>query len=258
MFFNLLNQKRTLLLTQIEQIQTKLQQLPPGKLLCVQNGRYIKWYKSNGSAPIYIPKKQAGLAESLALRKYYTFKLEELTSELSLLDQHLEGLQHISQNSELLLNHPSYLELLKPNLTSYSQTVQNWITDSYQRNTKNPEHLIHKTISGHLVRSKSEVMIANCLSLNNIPYRYECALTLGDTLVFPDFTIMHPASHQIFYWEHFGRMDEPFYCEQTYNKLKLYGHHHIIPTIQLIATYETRLSPIDSENVLQLIREFFL
>lgn len=48
-----------------------------------------------------------------------------------------------------------------------------WITEEYEKNTKYPEHLIHKSISGHLLRSKSEAMIDRALYLAKIPFHYE-------------------------------------------------------------------------------------
>ena len=78
----------------------------------------------------------------------------------------------------------------------------------YEKNPKYPEHLIHKTVSGIYVRSKSESMIALQLYTEKIPFRYECALQLGETTLYPDFTILHPKTGEIFYWEHFGMMDE--------------------------------------------------
>ena len=48
----------------------------------------------------------------------------------------------------------------------------------YKCNPSHPENLIHKTMQGHLVRSKSEVIIANTLYMNQIPYRYENQLEI--------------------------------------------------------------------------------
>ena len=42
----------------------------------------------------------------------------------------------------------------------------------------------------------------NSNQLFNIPFRYECALTLGNTTVYPDFTIMHPNTGELIYREH--------------------------------------------------------
>ena len=45
------------------------------------------------------------------------------------------------------------------------------------------------TDAGERVRSKSELVIANLLYKNNIPYMYECPLKINNNTVYPDFTV---------------------------------------------------------------------
>lgn len=132
------------------------------------------------------------------------------------------------------------------------------LLQSHFSKDKHPENLIHTTLAGHKVRSKSEVIIANLLYTNRIPYRYEAALTLNELTVYPDFTILHPATQQLFYWEHFGMMDKSTYCDAACNKLKSYCYNGIFPSMQLITTYETGKTPIRSEQVQQIITQYFL
>ena len=86
-----------------------------------------------------------------------------------------------------------------------------------------------------------------------IPFRYECALHLGNTTLFPDFTIRHPKTGEFFYWEHFGMIDNATYCQNMTSKLQLYTAHGIIPSIQLITTYETKEHPLSAEMVENII-----
>ena len=48
--------------TQISQIQQELTSLPDGKLLISNDGKYKKWYVSDGHTKEYIPKKNRLLA----------------------------------------------------------------------------------------------------------------------------------------------------------------------------------------------------
>ena len=96
------------------------------------------------------------------------------------------------------------------------------------------------------------------LFVNKIPFRYECELQLGEIFIYPDFTIRHPKTGEIYYWEHFGRMDDSKYNKNVPSKLQLYISNGIIPSIQLITTYETIENPLSSEKVESLIREYFL
>ena len=94
--------------------------------------------------------------------------------------------------------------------------------------------------------------------MNKIPFRYECSLTLNETTLFPDFTIKHPKTEKIYYWEHFGLMDNPSYVQNTYSKLHLYTSNGIIPNIHLITTYETKDYPIDVDTISKIIAHYFL
>ena len=108
------------------------------------------------------------------------------------------------------------------------------------------------------VRSKSEAMIAMLLHLNAIPYRYECALSLGGVTLFPDFTIRHPGTGALYYWEHFGLMDDPTYAKNAGSKLSLYAANGIIPSVHLITTYETKAYPLSAGMIEHLISYYFL
>ncbi|MDP2227705.1 MAG: ATP-binding domain-containing protein, partial [Moraxellaceae bacterium] len=65
---------------------------------------------------------------------------------------------------------------------------------------------IHEALSGDMLRSKSEVIIANLLHERQIPFVYEQPLFAGDgTLRLPDFTVTWRG--RTYFWEHVGRLD---------------------------------------------------
>ena len=162
-----------------------------------------------------------------------------------------------SQVDQLFSNKELH-SLLKSHFTPTSEELTNWQNEPYTQNINHPEHLIHKSTSGHLLRSKSEAIIDMLLYMNKIPFRYECSLTLNETTLFPDFTIKHPKTGKIYYWEHFGLMDNPSYAQNTYSKLHLYTSNGIIPNIHLITTYETKDHPIDVDTISKIISHYFL
>lgn len=259
MLSELLQTRRTKLLKQISQLQRQIQALPDNELLCIKNGHYTKWYQTDGSTHTYIPKQERALAEKLAVKKLITCQIKEKQMEVVLLEKYLKEYSRLEKNqAEILLKKNGYCDLLKTYLEENSKEIQNWLHMDYPRSSSHPEKLIHSTLAGHMVRSKSEALISNLLFQNKIPYLYERGLWLDDNLFFPDFTIHHPITHEIIYWEHFGMMDSATYCENTYNKLKIYGIHNMIPTVNLITTYETQGHPISSTKIQLLIQEFFL
>ncbi|MBQ8822457.1 MAG: ATPase [Lachnospiraceae bacterium] len=257
MLYDTILTKSTELDTKIHSLKKQLTHLPPGDFFCSRNSGRYKWFHTDHGKQTYIPKKDHLLAEQMALKKYLTLQLQELEREKQAIDFYLRHHDTSPSPSGQLLKHPEYQKLLEPYFLS-SDEIAVWANTAYPKNPLYPEHLIHKTISGNLVRSKSETLIDMVLYQNKIPFRYECALQLGEITIYPDFTIMHPITGKLFYWEHFGRMDEPEYLQKTQFKLNSYIHHGIIPSVQLITTFETKNHPLDPELVESLVKHYFL
>lgn len=242
---------------QINSLKEKLQHLPPGKLLCSRNGKYYKWFQIDENNKSYIPKENRQLAETLAIKKYLSLQLQDLENEKCVTQFYLNHHTYPGKAEQLLTQTSEYKNLLAPFFKPLSQELSDWTTESFEHNTLYPEQLIHKSSSGNLVRSKSEAMIDMFLYIHKIPFRYECALSLDETTIYPDFTIRHPKTGEIYYWEHFGLMDNPTYARNTYAKLQLYTVHGIIPTIQLITTYETKDHPLSTAVIEKLVKHYF-
>ncbi|MEK5379361.1 AAA family ATPase [Niallia sp. FSL W8-0635] len=66
------------------------------------------------------------------------------------------------------------------------------------------EKLIHKTIRGEMVRSKSEVIVANILDKMNIEYFYEKPIEVNGKTYLPDFTLRYQGKTA--YLEHLGML----------------------------------------------------
>lgn len=236
-------------------LEDQIKRYPEGNLKSFRNQKRFKWYNNSE----YLPKSERPLAQKLAVKKYLLQQKEDLQHQLDSIEHYLSYYSKKPLCADQLLSSTSnYFELLSPYFTPKSQQFAEWAQAPYQHNTKNPEHLIHQTISGEFVRSKSEVMIATILYQNRIPYRYECILQLGDHIRFPDFTIRHPKTGEIFYWEHLGMLDKASYRQDVWNKLDVYISHGIIPTKNLILTYETDSYPLNITQVEKIVNEYFL
>lgn len=245
--------------SEITSIKSTLDNLPDGNFLCARNGKNYKWYHLTGHNRTYIYKKNKPLAEQLAYKKYLSLRLKECINEKKAIDSYLSIHAVCDNKSEQLLkNNPEYLKLVSPFFKPQSMELLDWLHSPFQQNPKYPEQLIHKTISGNMVRSKSEALIDMLLHINKIPFRYECALNLDTITIYPDFTIRHPQTGETFYWEHFGLMDDPNYCKNACSKLQLYASNGIIPSIHLITTYETNTHPLSSDTIDGIIRNYFL
>ena len=110
---------------------------------------------------------------------------------------------------------------------------------------------IHEALSGDMLRSKSEVIIANLLHERQIPFRYEEPLFADDgTLRLPDFTVTWRG--ETFYWEHLGLLDLEEYAEQW--EVKRAWYERWFPG-QLLTTEEGAQLSKDAAAVIQGIMQ---
>lgn len=163
----------------------------------------------------------------------------------------------VDSTTKILETIPDAHQILSKYFTPKSEDLSLWMNSTYERNMNHPEALVHKGISGNLLRSKSEAMIDMALSTNQIPFRYEQALKLGESTIYPDFTIRHPETDKIYYWEHFGMMDNPSYIKNATAKIQLYTSNGIIPSMNLIITSETSSHPLNAEDIKKTIEHYF-
>lgn len=119
--------------------------------------------------------------------------------------------------------------------------------------------LIHRTLRGEMVRSKSEVIIANMLYEAGIDYEYEKELDLGeDGIRIPDFTIEDAESGLEFYWEHCGMLGNERYRKRWEEKKEVYKKHGIEEGDNLIVSRDALNGSIDSAEIKALIERYLL
>lgn len=134
---------------EIQAISQQLQQYPEGRLISTQNGAYTKWYHQLEGTLCYIPKKKKELAEQLAVKKYYTLRMESLKKEKYLLDSYLKyHIPEFERKDYKFLCDSKYHELLIPYFTSDDSNLDAWQRAPFQSNPKHPEQLLIKTCSG--------------------------------------------------------------------------------------------------------------
>lgn len=249
-------EEKAFLERQIGELEKRIKKYPKGKLICCKSDDHVKWYLSENGKRQYIPKKKRKFAEQLALKRYEKLKLQEMMSERMAIDFYL---RHHSDNTaeKELLAKSGFQELLEPYFKNAVQEFEEWMHRNYETNTFHQEQLIHKTCSGIYVRSKSEAMILMLLEQRHIPNRYESELHLGNRDIYPDFTLIHPKTGKMLYWEHFGMMDDAKYYRDACAKLEFYLSNQIYPLDQLIVTFETKENPLTTEKIEKTIQLYF-
>ncbi|PEQ91712.1 RNA helicase [Bacillus sp. AFS006103] len=122
------------------------------------------------------------------------------------------------------------------------------------------DRLIHRTTNGNLVRSKSEVIIADLLHASGVEYEYEQPLTLNGITRYPDFTLENDDTGETYYWEHCGMLYDSSYYDRWKKKLEWYKQGGILPLEKggtLIITEDNENGGIDSSKIKKIIEDLF-
>jgi len=112
------------------------------------------------------------------------------------------------------------------------------------------DNLIHRTEKGHMVRSKSELVIANMLFRMGMDYRYERPLegTTDKHILHPDFTFDTAAGEPIL-WEHLGMLSRPDYKAGWEWKKKWYKDNGFVMKKNLFSTEDDEKGGLDSKSI---------
>ena len=171
----------------------------------------------------------------------------------------------------IILYNEEFYHLLKYASAEYSDIAKRFtdlFADTFEDKEYKPQivkvgkafyedRLIHRTVRGELVRSKSEVIIADCLHYNNLDYVYEPSVIIGGVEKRPDFIIRDEDTGDEWYWEHCGMMNDPKYVKRWQEKKKFYEMNGIKEGKNLIVTYDDENGGLDSSVIDKMIKNIF-
>lgn len=252
-YYNLMKEECERLEKEISLLDKQIKKLPAKDFCLAKNGKYYKWYEMKEGKPKLIKKKEREYAKKLAYRRILLEKQKLLKKEKIAIDLYLANSPR-KTNIDEFFTEKGYDDLLENRFEQSTRAIE-WAKENYPRKMDHPETLNKKTSFGLAVRSKSEAAIAEALYKHGIPFRYEWVQTLGGVEYGIDFTIMNPITGKIFYWEHFGMMDDGLYVSKSVPKIKAYAENGIYLGVNLIITGETLQHPFlpdDAEKVLHL------
>ena len=150
---------------------------------------------------------------------------------------------------------PQYQDALGMIRNDYLDKLRN---KDYPKAPFDSRYHIHETDCGEMVRSKSEQILLNTMTPYQefiVHYEEEFLYTYGVEglgRVYPDFTIILPNGKRII-WEHWGRLDDPKYCERNALKLCLYHKNGYVIGDNLIITTDDYQGNISSTVIRQAI-----
>jgi len=140
------------------------------------------------------------------------------------------------------LTRPERSEVARRNTNIFKGAVRE-IDDA----TPYAEHLIHRTEKGHLVRSKSELVIANILFGLGIEYEYErvCEGSIESGRLRPDFSFV-TADGGLIIWEHLGMLSSETYRRGWEWKKQWYIKNGFIENKTMFTSEEGDSGALDS------------
>ena len=225
----------------------------------------IQFYEqaSNKAKRTYLGKDKQQIIERLAQKKYEKLLLESAKREKLTLSNCLNQISNSdipNMNGVLNSMNPEIQKRIKPDISTDDGFAKKWLEAKYYRAKRSEGH-IYETLNKDMVRSKSEVIIADRLYNAGIPYHYEQRLDLEDEhfntiKYYPDFTILNKRTREIYYWEHLGNLGDPEYCFKNLTKLEDYSDNGILLGKNLILTFESKDKPLYTANVDRLIKEY--
>lgn len=227
-----------------------------------REGDYISFYlrKDGQRSGTYLSKKSAGdLIRKLAQKDYDQKIITQVERELAAIDAFLKVYpQYTAEQVQ-----DQYIEevrnLIEPLVISKDQYARNWQEEYHEEHDFHKENCIYTTKRGEKVRSKSEVIIADSLFYEKIPYYYERPVQVEGVGTFhPDFTILNVSTRQEFIWEHFGMMSDLDYVQCSVRKMQEYQKAGYFPGKNFIATFEDAAHPLTPDLIRGVLETYLL
>lgn len=227
---------------------------PEGNLACcINHGRETYYHTSveEGRYKRTALSKDSDIIKSLARREYLTLSIKALENNIKVLERaekammagDIDHLKELMQKAYRGLPDEYFFGSGAGGIYQIAGTEEaikrhiEWGKEPYEKSTYKPEKLRLPTSAGYKVRSKSEQHITEQLVNYGVPHRYEQVLRIGSEVLVPDYTF-RGWNLELFYWEHAGMMDDPYYCARHKKKMALLEQAGIVPWKNLIVTYD--------------------
>ena len=239
--------------------QESLENAPPGSVRISRKKRTNQFYLREDKTDLqgkYIPRSQLKLARALCQKVYDQKIVLALQKEITYLQDFLKNYEEKNASKAFLDLPVIRYKAADPLTLTDAEYVEKWLALEYRHKAFNPDTPPLFTENGKRVRSKSEVIIANALTNFNVPYRYEYPVVINrninrsmkkDLVTFhPDFCCLNVKTRKVYFWEHFGKMDDVEYAKRAVEKIYLYNDHGYEIGKNLIVTMETSSCPMSA------------
>ena len=244
----------------IKSINDILNTSPHEKIrVSISNGtpQYYARVDNKDKIGTYIKKKDREFARKLANKKYYEELLMELIKEEEILSGFINTYKNVSEAAVFNKLDENIKTLISPIIISDEEYAAKWLKEIYTGKPINDELQYFVTDRNEKVRSKSELIIANTLNKNGIPYKYERPLKVNRYIFYPDFTVLNVKKRKEIYYEHLGMMGNEEYSTNSVWKINQYINAGLIPGKNVVFTQETAEYPLNQKVLQKVIDSYF-
>ena len=237
---------------------SQLEKLPEGRLtgFRLKGKVYYKWIK--GGKTKYIGAGNRELVEKLQLRRYLEKMIAAIDHNERYLRELWENYRPVAPEDVLESLPETYRNRRLPALEGQGLDLRMWEEADYEQTTWHREHKVHHTAKGDMVRSKSELIIANMLYERGIPYHYEEVLHMPDGgYLVPDFTIGVRDTGRLVYLEHCGMLSDEKYRRDYLRKMERYCIAGFRPWVDVYFTFDNANGALDTDKIGKMMDAMF-
>ena len=252
--------------TLCKKLESSIKRAPEGSIVMKKMGSSVRLFKSQGGNAVeYLNNNNEAKKRQLAQKRYEEELLKEALREKSELERAIkrfEASKGARTLNQVFEKFPTEIKkFITPNIATNEGFIREWSRPEVWCDRNMAEFYgDYYTLNGERVRSKSELIIADRLNNAGIPYHYELEFvpTRGFAKFYPDFTVLNTNTFETWYWEHLGMMDDTKYSSFAKERLELYSEEGLVPGRNLIITFETSQSPLNTKYVDKLISLYLL
>jgi len=253
-----MRRRRELIAKTLEVLNERIDSFPEGRIKIKKCKSGVYYYLSlKGKKDQLLSEKDDDLIRDLIQKSYFRQMRVSLKNEL-------KSINRILNIYPTTLAEELYDQLsderkayAKPIMVGDEKYARKWMERPYSRKSFKKDMPVYLTLKGERVRSKSEVIIADRLYANGIPYKYECPLKVGKKIIHPDFSILRLSDCSVVYHEHCGKMGDDTYIEDLVQRVNDYNEAGIIQGDRLFFSFETSKTPLDVRTIDNLINRHF-
>lgn len=244
-----------------EYLKSKLSDAPAENLAVGSSHGKPRYYSRNAKSRklVYLSKEKTAELKALQQKEYNSNLLKTALNGQKAIEKALKTLDKCKDPEQIFLETEKERTTLIEPFGRIEDGKGSWMLGKVPRKYISPDSP-YVTNAGERVRSKSELIIANKLFDKGIKYQYEMNTSLDGEIAGnnPDFTVLNGRTGMVYIWEHFGMIDKPEYAKDTVVKLDNYRKYGYLPGKNLIITFESSVTPLSTEAIDSVIKEYLL